>query len=74
MFLVTKVGKKLAHPTGYHIDYIHYNPVKHGLVMRPVDWQYSNILRYIQQGKLTPDWVWVALLIFEMPPDTSRLG
>jgi len=39
-----------------HIDYIHYNPVKHGLVMRPVDWQYSSIHRYIQQGILTPDW------------------
>ena len=25
----------------HHIDYIHYNPVKHGLLMRPVDWQYG---------------------------------
>jgi putative transposase len=40
----------------HHIDYIHYNPVKHGLVMRPVNWQYSSIHRYIQQGILTPDW------------------
>jgi hypothetical protein len=24
--------------------------------MRPVDWQYSSIHRYIQQGILTPDW------------------
>jgi putative transposase len=31
----------------HHIDYIHYNPVKHGLVTRPVDWQYSSIHRYI---------------------------
>jgi putative transposase len=23
-----------------HIDYIHYNPVKHGLVKRASDWQY----------------------------------
>jgi len=40
----------------HHVDYIHYNPVKHGLVMRPVDWQYNSIHRYIQQGILTPDW------------------
>ena len=39
-----------------HVNYIHYNPVKHGLVMRPVDWQYSGIHRYIQQGILTCDW------------------
>ena len=23
-----------------HVDYIHYNPVKHGYVKRPVDWPY----------------------------------
>ena len=40
----------------HHVDYIHYNPVKHGLAMRPVDWQYSSIHRYIQQGILTTDW------------------
>lgn len=25
-----------------HLDYIHYNPVKHGLVQRPEDWPYSS--------------------------------
>ena len=39
-----------------HVDYIHYNPVKHGLVTRPVDWLYSSIHRYIRQGILTADW------------------
>ena len=29
-----------------HIDYIHYNPVKHGLVKRPYDWKYSSIHNY----------------------------
>ena len=24
-----------------HVDYIHYNPVKHGLVKKPIDWKYS---------------------------------
>jgi hypothetical protein len=40
----------------HHVDYIHYNPVKHGWGMRPVDWQYSSIHRYIQQGLLMPNW------------------
>ncbi len=31
-----------------HVDYIHYNPVKHGYVTRPVDWQFSSIHRYIK--------------------------
>ncbi len=26
-----------------HIDYIHYNPVKHGLVDSPHNWEYSSI-------------------------------
>lgn len=26
-----------------HIDYIHYNPVKHGYVMKPFDWRFSSI-------------------------------
>jgi putative transposase len=26
-----------------HLDYIHYNPVKHGLTRQPFDWQYSSI-------------------------------
>jgi putative transposase len=39
-----------------HIDYIHYNPVKHGAVARPVDWPYSSIHRYIRNGVISPDW------------------
>lgn len=51
-----------------HINYIHYNPVKHGLAMRPVDWQYSSIHRYIQQGILTPDWGAASVIAI---PDTT---
>lgn len=39
-----------------HVDYIHYNPVKHGYVQRPVEWQHSSIHHYIRQGVLTADW------------------
>jgi putative transposase len=39
-----------------HVDYIHYNPVKHGLVSRVVDWPYSSFHRYVMQGLLPSDW------------------
>ena len=39
-----------------HVDYIHYNPVKHGLVSRPMDWPHTTLHGYIERGMLTPDW------------------
>jgi putative transposase len=39
-----------------HIDYIHHNPVKHGLVERVVDWPYSSFHRYVRSGVLPEDW------------------
>ncbi|MDO5653428.1 MAG: transposase [Brachymonas sp.] len=39
-----------------HIDYIHFNPVKHGLVQRASDWPHSSIHRYIAQGSLPSQW------------------
>ena len=40
----------------HHVDYIHFNPVKHGLVKRVVDWPHSSFHRYVQQGILVPEW------------------
>jgi putative transposase len=39
-----------------HVAYIHYNPVRHGLTNRPVDWRYSSIHAYIRHGVINPDW------------------
>ena len=39
-----------------HVDYIHYNPVKHGVAIRPVDWPYSSIHRYIRNEVISSDW------------------
>ena len=39
-----------------HIDYIHYNPVKHGYVNRVVDWSYSSFHRYVSRGVCPVDW------------------
>jgi putative transposase len=39
-----------------HVDYIHFNPVKHGLVSRPRDWPYSSFHLYVRRGILPADW------------------
>jgi putative transposase len=39
-----------------HVDYIHYNPVKHGLVSRARDWPHSSFHRYVERGILPADW------------------
>jgi len=39
-----------------HLDYIHANPVKHGLVGFPKDWPYSTFTRYVRLGEYDPDW------------------
>jgi putative transposase len=39
-----------------HIDYIHYNPVKHGHVARVRDWPHSSFHRYVTRGDLPVDW------------------
>ena len=41
-----------------HVEYIHYNPVKHGLVKAPKDWEYSSFHRSVRQG--TYDVMWGA--------------
>jgi len=41
----------------YHLDYIHFNPVKHGLVERVQDWPWSSFHRFARQGLLPEDWL-----------------
>jgi len=38
------------------VDYIHYNPVKHGHVRQLADWPWSSFHRYVARGLLPPDW------------------
>ncbi len=40
----------------HHVDYIHYNPVKHGYVTKPADWPYSTFHRYVCEGAYPADW------------------
>ena len=39
-----------------HMDYIHFNPVKHGLVQRVCDWPYSTFHRYVESGVYPENW------------------
>jgi putative transposase len=39
-----------------HVDYIHYNPVKHGYAARPIDWPYSSLHDFVKRGILPADW------------------
>jgi putative transposase len=39
-----------------HVEYIHYNPVKHGLVSQPRAWPHSTFLRYVERGLYLPEW------------------
>lgn len=39
-----------------HMDYLHWNPVKHGLVMRASDWPWSSFQRLAREGLYPADW------------------
>ena len=39
-----------------HVDYAHYNPVKHGYVSRAIDWPFSSFHRFVEREWLTADW------------------
>lgn len=39
-----------------HVEYIHYNPVKHGLVNSVVEWPYSSFMKYMQDGVYKANW------------------
>ena len=39
-----------------HVDYVHINPVKHGLVKQVKDWPYSTFHKLVEQGVYHQDW------------------
>ena len=39
-----------------HLDYIHFNPVKHGYVASPADWKFSSFHRSVRQGLYPAAW------------------
>ncbi len=51
-----------------HIDYIHYNPVKHGFVARADEWPYSGFHRFARAGVYAQGWG------DAVPVSTRRMG
>jgi putative transposase len=39
-----------------HMDYVHFNPVKHGLVKHVIDWPVSTFHTLVKQGIYPADW------------------
>ena len=39
-----------------HINYLHYNPVKHGLVECPHQWEFSSFRQFVREGFYREDW------------------
>ena len=39
-----------------HVDYFHFNPVKHGHAVRQQDWPYSSFRRWVRCGAHPLDW------------------
>ena len=44
------------HDYARHMDYLHFNPVKHGYVSTVIDWPYSTFHRLVKQGVYPSDW------------------
>jgi putative transposase len=40
----------------HHVEYIHYNPVKHGLVKSPSEWPHSSFHRDVNAGDYPVTW------------------
>lgn len=39
-----------------HMDYVHYNPVHHGLAAKPADWPWSSFARAVERGWYEKSW------------------
>ncbi len=50
-----------------HLDYIHFNPVRHGQAHHPAEWRWSTFARHIRLGTYPSEWGTVE------PPAPSRM-
>jgi len=39
-----------------HMDYIHYNPVKHGITLKPEEYRYSSFNKWVKEGFYEKGW------------------
>jgi REP-associated tyrosine transposase len=45
-----------------HLDCVHFNPVRHGLVAVPADWPYSTFRACVRRGLYPVDWIGTGVL------------
>ncbi|MCQ8103511.1 transposase [Methylomonas sp. SURF-2] len=55
-----------------HLDYLHYNPVKHGLAHSPADWPHSSFKHFVNRGWYTHDWAAAGLDPANIAPEWIR--
>jgi putative transposase len=54
-----------------HLDYLHFNPVKHGLAKCPHAWPWSSFERQVRERLYASDWCCVCNDRIVVPPDDS---
>jgi putative transposase len=57
-----------------HVDYIHWNPVKHGHSTRVADWPYSSFHTYVRRGVYPLDWASEPADALEAGEPSERFG
>ena len=57
-----------------HLDYIHFNPVKHGLVDCPHAWEHSSFLRWVKERFYAKDWQCVCRNRDANRPDFDKIA
>jgi putative transposase len=56
-----------------HVNYIHYNPVKHGLTQCPHEWPHSTFEQFVKRGVYSPTWCCVCNGPANEAPTTARV-
>lgn len=56
-----------------HMNYIHYNPVKHGLSTCPHAWSHSSFAKWVQRGVYPQDWCCVCDNRVFKPPAVPKI-
>jgi putative transposase len=56
------------------LDYVHYNPVKHGLVRCPHQWPWSTFTRHLTAGRYFPNWHCTCESAPDQPPPRDLPG
>lgn len=57
-----------------HVNYIHFNPVKHGHAMRAGDWPHSSVHRFVRTGMLSARWLEVSSAANPLPESLRSSG